>query len=251
MQHYVYINGERRGPLPDEEIRRLLTLGVLHDRDLCSVSADGEWKPLSSLQPSAAPPPADSAPATPISSPPPSVPADAPHDLRVSHESLGAYARATVGPNETVFYKTSVHWVIFLRYVGLGLLVFLLIAIPFGIGVQAFTGSQLGWFALPLPMLLLLPPTVAYVSSELVVTNRRVLVKTGAVERQTLEMFVSKIESVAVHQTFLGRMLDYGTVIIRGTGGSDEPFRTIAHPIEFRNCIQRLQGGELPGGAAR
>jgi hypothetical protein len=39
----------------------------------------------------------------------------------------------------------------------------------------------------------------------------------------------------------IGRVLDFGTVIIRGTGGSEEPFQTIAHPLEFRNCVQRLQ----------
>jgi len=56
-----------------------------------------------------------------------------------------------------------------------------------------------------------------------------------------MEMFVSKIESVAVNQGIVGRMFDYGTVTIRGTGGTAEPFKVIAHPIEFRNYLQRIQ----------
>jgi hypothetical protein len=236
MPLYVYLNGGKRGPFPEEELRRLVREGILHESDLAASQLDGEWKPLSGLI--SGPPTA--VPTAPTPTGPPA------EELRVSHDSLGAYASATVDQNETVFYKTSVHWIIFLRYAVLALLVFFFVAIPFGIAVQAFTASHLGWFALPLPMLILIPPAVLYSSSELIVTNRRVLIKTGAIHRQTLEMFVSKVESVGVDQSFLGRMLNYGTVIIRGTGGSEEPFQTIAHPIEFRNCVQRLQSGAEP-----
>jgi hypothetical protein len=224
MPFYLYLNGTRRGPFDEEQVRRMLNDRALQENDLGSSGDGGEWKPLSVL----------------LSTPLPSVPAPA-EPLRVSHDSLGDYARATTGLNETVFYKTSVHWILFVRYAVLALLVFIFIVIPFAIGVQAFLSTQLGWFALPLPMLILIPPAVQFASSELVVTNRRVLIKTGAVNRQTLEMFISKVESVGVHQSFLGRLLDYGTVIIRGTGGSDEPFQMIARPIEFRNAVQRMQ----------
>lgn len=54
-------------------------------------------------------------------------------------------------------------------------------------------------------------------------------------------MFISKIESVAVFQSMLGRLLNYGTVEIRGTGGSSEAFTTIAAPLPFRDAIQLVQ----------
>jgi uncharacterized membrane protein YdbT with pleckstrin-like domain len=95
----------------------------------------------------------------------------------------------------------------------------------------------------------MLPPTIAYASSELVITNMRVLINTGVIRRQTLEMFISKIESIAVDQGFLGRMFDYGTVLIRGTGGFQEPFEAIARPLEFRNSVQRLQNANHPAHA--
>jgi uncharacterized membrane protein YdbT with pleckstrin-like domain len=138
------------------------------------------------------------------------------------------------------------------RFTFLALLVFLLIAMPFAIAVQALTSSQLGWFALPLPAFILLTPTLAYVSSELVITNVRVLIKTGIIRRQTLEMFISKIESIAIDQRFLGRVFDYGTVIVRGTGGFEERFEAIARPVEFRNWVQRMQKGAVvaPVGSA-
>lgn len=200
---------------------------VLLDHDLASSGDNADWKPVGALLAAA---PAAAAPPPPQQQP-----------VAVSQTSLGGYARETLGSNETQFYKTSVHWIIFLRYAMLALLVFVFVVIPFAIGVQALLASQLGWFALPLPMLILIPPAVQFATSELVVTNRRVLIKTGAVNRQTLEMFISKVESVGVHQSFFGRLLDYGTVIIRGTGGSDEPFQLIARPIQFRNAVQRMQ----------
>jgi hypothetical protein len=54
-------------------------------------------------------------------------------------------------------------------------------------------------------------------------------------------MFISKIESVAVYQGMMGRLFNYGTVEIRGTGGSAESFATIAAPLQFRDAIQLVQ----------
>ena len=89
-----------------------------------------------------------------------------------------------------------------------------------------------------------LPALPAYLTqrgSELVITDRRVLIKVGTLRRRTLEMFVSKIESVSVNQSIGGRLLGYGTVGVRGTGGSGESFDMIARPVEFRNFVQRAQ----------
>jgi membrane protein YdbS with pleckstrin-like domain len=146
--------------------------------------------------------------------------------------------------NERTCFRTSLHWIVFVRYGALALAAFLFGAIPFAIGVQAITGMEFGWFALPLPLFILVAPAVAYWSSELVVTERRIRINTGVLRRQTMEMFITKVESIAVDQGFLGRMWDFGTVMVRGSGGSSEPFEAIAHPIAFRDAVQQLQSGE-------
>ena len=237
---YLYLNGETRGPFSEEQLRSYLAHGLLRPSDLVSENDRSSWKKLASLGPGAVLPVASPAVVTSEVAPDVSRPAEAP----VLPESLGPYVRSTLSPNESPVYQTSLHWIIFARFAFFTLLAFL-IAMPFAIFVQALTGSQLGWFALPLPTFLMVAPTLAYVSSELVITNSRVLIKTGIVRRQTLEMFVTKIESIAIEQGFLARIFDYGTVIIRGTGGFEEPFETIAHPIEFRNWVQRMQKGEV------
>lgn len=72
---------------------------------------------------------------------------------------------------------------------------------------------------------------------EIAVTNHRVIYKQGFINRHTDEMNIDKIESVIVDQSILGRLLDYGTISIRGTGASIEQLRLIAHAIELRNAI--------------
>jgi uncharacterized membrane protein YdbT with pleckstrin-like domain len=73
--------------------------------------------------------------------------------------------------------------------------------------------------------------------TEIAVTDRRVIYKTGLIRRHTTEINMDKIESVDVDQSVLGRMFGYGTVTIRGTGEAVEPLRDIADPIAFRNAI--------------
>jgi uncharacterized membrane protein YdbT with pleckstrin-like domain len=64
-----------------------------------------------------------------------------------------------------------------------------------------------------------------------------VIFKTGIVQRHTMEMNRSKVETVGVDQSILGRILGYGTVSVRGTGGSFEPIPYIGEPLTFRNHI--------------
>ena len=75
-------------------------------------------------------------------------------------------------------------------------------------------------------------------ATEMAVTSKRVIVKTGIAERRTVEILLSRIESVAVDEPALGRLLGYGTVIVRGTGGTPETFEKIYHPLEFREQVQ-------------
>jgi uncharacterized membrane protein YdbT with pleckstrin-like domain len=75
------------------------------------------------------------------------------------------------------------------------------------------------------------------VTTELAITDLRVIYKAGLFRRHTLEMNRSRIESVDVDQSLLGRIFGYGTVTVRGTGGSLEPLRNIRDPIGFRNHI--------------
>jgi uncharacterized membrane protein YdbT with pleckstrin-like domain len=79
-------------------------------------------------------------------------------------------------------------------------------------------------------------------AAEFAVTNKRVIFKSGVINRKTAEMFLNKVESVGVDQTIAGRIFGYGSVILRGTGGSTEPFDMVSRPLELRRQVQEQIG---------
>jgi uncharacterized membrane protein YdbT with pleckstrin-like domain len=76
-------------------------------------------------------------------------------------------------------------------------------------------------------------------ATEMAVTNRRVVIKTGLASRKTIEMLLNKVESIEVIETTIGRMLGYGAIVVIGTGGTTEPFHNVAHPLQFRSQVQQ------------
>jgi membrane protein YdbS with pleckstrin-like domain len=88
-----------------------------------------------------------------------------------------------------------------------------------------------------LGLLLLLGASIRRHATEIVVTDRRVIFKRGLLSRHTVEMNVSKIETVDVEQGLAGRIWGYGTLLIRGTGSGFEPLVGVGSPIQIRNAI--------------
>ena len=74
-------------------------------------------------------------------------------------------------------------------------------------------------------------------TTEIDVTDRRIVYKHGFIKRHTVEMNMDKVESVDVDQSIFGRLLNYGDITIRGTGIGLEPLRGIDAPLEFRNHV--------------
>jgi uncharacterized membrane protein YdbT with pleckstrin-like domain len=79
-------------------------------------------------------------------------------------------------------------------------------------------------------------------ATEVAVSNMRVLIKTGLFSRRSIEVLLPKVESIGVDESLVGRMLGYGRVIVRGTGGTFETFDKIAHPNELRRQVQGQLG---------
>jgi membrane protein YdbS with pleckstrin-like domain len=150
------------------------------------------------------------------------------------------YVTRVLQPGETVVYATRLHWIIFWRAILL-LIICLILA-----GVAWYTaGNQNLSLALVIAAVIfaLLGLASAFrwllrrTTTELAVTNRRVIYKTGLLARHTLEMNRARVESVTVDQTLLGRIFGYGTVTVRGVGSAFEPIRNIGDPLTFRTQI--------------
>ncbi|HXF79524.1 MAG TPA: PH domain-containing protein [Usitatibacter sp.] len=71
-------------------------------------------------------------------------------------------------------------------------------------------------------------------STEIAITNRRIIAKFGFISRRTIEINIAQVEALRVDQGFWGRLLNFGTIIVSGTGSSLEPAPDIADPLVFR-----------------
>ena len=83
-------------------------------------------------------------------------------------------------------------------------------------------------------------PLILRSTSEFVITNMRIILKTGWISRKTFEMNLNKIETVNVKQSVWGRLFGFGTISIVGTGGSREEAENIRKPLEFRKRFQEI-----------
>jgi uncharacterized membrane protein YdbT with pleckstrin-like domain len=121
---------------------------------------------------------------------------------------MGAYVESNLVKDERVVHETRLHWIAFFTWRGL------------------FT--------------LFLAPLIATLTSEFAITDKRIIIKVGFLSRRTLELNLSKVESVNVDQSILGRILGYGSIVVIGTGGTRELFGDIRDPLEFRKQFQQI-----------
>ncbi|MGH7045266.1 MAG: PH domain-containing protein [Stellaceae bacterium] len=154
-----------------------------------------------------------------------------------------SYVRRVLQPGERVVYETRLHWLIYLRAILALIVCIALIICAFVASGRPNLSLALKIAAVIFALLTLSAALQAFIrrtTTELAVTDHRVIYKTGLLSRHTLEMNRGKVESVDVNQTILGRVLGYGTIIVRGTGGSLEPMRRIADPLTFRTHITAM-----------
>ena len=85
-----------------------------------------------------------------------------------------------------------------------------------------------------LGLLVLLGVLIRYKSTELAITNKRIVAKFGFIRRSTVEIGVRKIESIQVHQGILGRLFNFGSIVMAGAGNPQAPIPGISQPMEFR-----------------
>ena len=148
---------------------------------------------------------------------------------------------------EVVTYRARLHWILFVKpllvaltIITIGVLIFYAADLRNELSTQAIllaAAALLVISAVPIVSVAL-----RWGSAEFAVTNKRVILKVGFIQSATAEMFLNKIESVGVDQSIGGRILGYGTIVIRGTGGSLEPFHRVSAPLQFRKQIQEQIG---------
>ena len=133
---------------------------------------------------------------------------------------MASYIQNTLIKDEKVIYegKISIWSLIPLFVVGL-------ILLPvFGLGL-------LFWIA----------AIIRYITTELAFTNKRVIAKFGFISRSTIELNLTKVESLQVNQGILGRIFNFGTLVISGAGNPQAPIPGISDPMTFRRSFMEYQ----------
>ena len=122
---------------------------------------------------------------------------------------MGTYVQNQLTPGEEVIYEGSLHWIIFISLKAL--------------------------------LTLFIVPILQNMSWEFAATNKKVIWKTGLIRRNTDELRLDKVESVQVNQGIFGRLFNYGTVTITGTGSTGASMHPVANPMELRKAILHQQ----------
>jgi len=130
---------------------------------------------------------------------------------------------------EKIVLMAKRHWIVFAWPVILAFLALLSLANQ---------SIEFGGVFLLLAGIVSVPSFIDYATSEFGITNRRVLVKVGFIRRHSLEMLLTKVEGVSIEQGILGRIFDYGMIVITGAGGTRGTFEKVAVPFEFRRLVQ-------------
>jgi uncharacterized membrane protein YdbT with pleckstrin-like domain len=147
-----------------------------------------------------------------------------------------SYLNEVIQPGETLRRTGRLHWIIYARGVAF-MLVFALFWILSSTDELPSLAVYAFWFGEFAGLCLVLDGLARQATTEIFVTDRRAIIKTGFIARRTFEMNMDKIESVDVSQSVMGRLLGYGTVVLRGTGMGIEKLGAIADPIALRKAV--------------
>lgn len=109
-----------------------------------------------------------------------------------------------------------------------------------GIRIAAFAVFMMGVLSFARMM-------VVKATTEIAITNSRLIYKRGLIARYVGEIGIDRIEGVNVLQTILGRIFNFGRLAVHGTGIGEVILPALDDPIAFRKAIERArlpQGGK-------
>ena len=175
---------------------------------------------------------------------------------------MSSYVRRAMQPNEKIVYAAQLHWIIYRMGIVITILAGLfgfyapdvLALLDEGVAATAapfIRNIAIGIFALG--AFQILATYIRQISTELVITDQRVIAKHGFIATTSYELMMTKVEGATIEQTILGRMLGYGTLMVKGTGGGISPIDHVADPYRFHAHLMsalRDVHVELSGGLA-
>lgn len=133
------------------------------------------------------------------------------------------YPQRLLANDEKIEFETRPHWrALLVPAIVLIATVFLGASLYFWIDTAWFGGTWLRWAVLGLGVLILilwaLVPFLRWLTTEYVFTDRRIIVRSGIISRQGRDMPLAKINDVSFQVPPVGRILNYGRLVIQSAG---------------------------------
>lgn len=172
------------------------------------------------------------------------------------------YVQQSLGPDEELVHVGKFHWMYTVRSflsifwgIVMGFVV-LIVAVnvykflghmPKNIGVLEMVRvlhpgiRLLAFFMFIFGLLKFAHMMVVKATTEIAITSNRLIYKKGLVARQVGEINIDRIEGVNVLQPIMGRIFNYGRVMVRGMGVGEVLLPSIEDPIEFRRAIEKAK----------
>jgi membrane protein YdbS with pleckstrin-like domain len=157
---------------------------------------------------------------------------------------MSSYVDSVLADGERIVYRAHIsHWKFFLSYLLGALFVAAAVAAYANGSAYNMDSPVIALVLLVVGVVIVLSAAIRRSTTELVLTNRRIITKRGLVARNTVEMNLNKVESLHVDQSLMGRLFNYGDVTVVGTGASLEPLRGISSPLELRKNLGAVAEG--------
>lgn len=160
---------------------------------------------------------------------------------------MGSYVKRAMQPNESILYETQLHWIIYKMGITITLMGFLVGRFA-PLPVKTFLGDSIAAMVAPavtyiaagliaLGAFQLIASYIRQISTELVITDQRVIAKRGFIATTSYELMMTKVEGATIEQSVWGRLLGFGTLMVKGTGGGISPIDHVANPYRFHSHL--------------
>lgn len=159
-------------------------------------------------------------------------------DDELPDQPAGRYVESVLIQGERVIHNAKLHWGIWI----MPAIVSFFLGLP-GLGALSDPRTKsVGVILLFITLVMVLKAIFLWIGTELSITNKRVIAKTGVIRRDTVELNLNKLESIDVNQGIIGRMLGFGTITVKGTGGTQSAIKGISNPLDFRRVVAQITG---------
>lgn len=144
------------------------------------------------------------------------------------------YIEKNLMDGEHIVYEARQHWIIYWLPALLVVIAIVQFVIPTG-GAGLLVQCC---FAVLLVIVAAIWALNIYGGRKYILTNKRLILKRGIVKRNSLDLVLRRCEGVSISQSIMGRLLDYGTVIV-STGEVTNSFSHIENPVKFSSMINQ------------